>query len=660
MKRFFKVRLLPLCLLLVMLLQSLPVLARGETVYRLGMRSASESETYGTISPNFADSHLYYDQLETEAQRALYNALTEAKPGDPVILLEVTDIPTIIVPPEGATMAFEAEIMAYVESQALPAYAAATMDNPLLFWASGVKYGANVSIWGNTVSSITIQCIPDATGYFDRAGYEDTLEILEDLYESLEIPEDGTVCDQLKFFHDYLCDTVVYIESAHSHNVIGPLLYGKSVCEGYAKSFKLFCRVMDIPCMTVTGVGYGSNGAEGHAWNAVRMEDGNWYAVDVTWDDQVSGIYYDFFLVGGESVPENFQKLPFNQSHVAMGDFFGHGEVVLATPPLHPTAYNPESVHVHAYTEEVFFPTCTEEGYTLYTCACGDSYKDHYTKPVGHDYTDWAVEVPATCHGSGILARECRVCGLEDKIFSTPAGAVYEAVVTPPTCTEMGFTTYYCTTCDEFYVDDYTAPTGHSYDTVITPPTCEEPGFITYTCHCGDSHAEKAEEPLGHDWNVELVPPTCTEDGFTAFTCNRCEEQTVEVYPAAGHSYTATVTPPTCEEDGYTTYTCPCGDSYVEEIVPATGHVWEDTGIIPPGCEGNGWTTYVCTLCGKAETVKKEPDYDIDGNGVVEESDVKDLLSILVGNSPSETMPDLDFDGKLTIYDCVLLMQQIQ
>ncbi|MBQ9130843.1 MAG: hypothetical protein IJX62_00015, partial [Clostridia bacterium] len=120
------------------------------------------------------------------------------------------------------------------------------------------------------------------------------------------------------------------------------------------------------------------------------------------------------------------------------------------------------------------------------------------------------------------------------------------------------------------------------------------------------------------------------------------------------------VTPPTCEEDGYTTYTCPCGDSYVEEIVPATGHVWEDTGIIPPGCEGNGWTTYVCTLCGKAETVKKEPDYDIDGNGVVEESDVKDLLSILVGNSPSETMPDLDFDGKLTIYDCVLLMQQIQ
>ena len=657
MKRFFKVRLLPLCLLLVMILQSLPVLARGETVYRLGMRSASESETYGTISPNFADSHLYYDQLETEAQRALYNALTEAKPGDPVILLEVTDIPTIIVPPEGATMAFQAEIMAYVESQALPAYAAATMDNPLLFWACGVQYGADVSVWGNTVSSITIQCIPDATGYFDRAGYEDTLEILEDLYESLEIPENGTVYDQLKYFHDYLCDTVVYIESAHSHNVIGPLLYGKSVCEGYAKSFKLFCRVMDIPCMTVTGVGYGSNGAEGHAWNAVRMEDGNWYAVDVTWDDQTSGIYYDFFLVGGDSVPEYFEKIPFNQSHVAMGDFFGHGEVTLATPPLYPTAYNPESVHVHAYTEEVFFPTCTEEGYTLYTCACGDSYKDHYTKAVGHDYTDWAVEVPATCHGSGILARECRVCGLEDKIFSTPAGAVYEAVVTPPTCTEMGFTTYYCTTCDEFYVDDYTAPTGHSYDTVITPPTCEEDGYTTYTCPCGDSYVSDYVDATGHtfgEWYT-VTDATCTENGTERRDCANCDAYETNTLPATGHNYESVVTEPTCTEQGYTTYTCHCGDSYVDNYVDPTGHAWSDWQDAAPGKEERS-----CTACGETESRDKIPDYDIDGNGVVEESDVKDLLSILVGNSPSETMPDLDFDGKLTIYDCVLLMQQIQ
>ena len=115
----------------------------------------------------------------------------------------------------------------------------------------------------------------------------------------------------------------------------------------------------------------------------------------------------------------------------------------------------------------------------------------------------------------------------------------------------------------------------------------------------------------------------------------------------------------TCTEEGYTTYTCHCGDSYVDDEVPATGHTWEDTGIIPPGCEGNGWTTYVCPLCGKTKTVQKEPVYDADGNGAVDQAGLTLLMSVLVGNTEAEVLYDFDFDGKLTIYDCVLLMQQI-
>ena len=391
MKRFFKVRLLPICLLLVMLLQTLPVLAQRETVYHLGMRHAAESKTYGTVTPDFSVSYLYYDQLETDAQRTIYNALAEAKPGDNIIALEVTDIPTFIVPSQGATAAFQAEIMAYVESQVLPAYAAASLDNPLMFWASGVQYGANLSVMGNTVSSITIQCLPDTSGNYDRAGYEAAVDALWDVYYGLSIPEENTYL-QLKYFHDYLCETVVYTESTNSHNVTGPLLEGKSVCEGYAKSLKLFCQGLDIPCVTITGVGYGSNGFEAHAWNAVRMEDGKWYAVDVTWDDQTSGIFYDFFLVGGDSVPEYFEKIPFNQSHVAMGDFYGTGHVVLELPALNPTAYVPPAVHNHEYVAEVTPATCTKYGFTTYTCSCGDSYKDNYVDATGHSYVNGVCE----------------------------------------------------------------------------------------------------------------------------------------------------------------------------------------------------------------------------------------------------------------------------
>ena len=45
-----------------------------------------------------------------------------------------------------------------------------------------------------------------------------------------------------------------------------------------------------------------------------------------------------------------------------------------------------EDVHTHSHTSIVTAPTCTEQGYTTYTCECGDSYVDDDTKPTGHQY----------------------------------------------------------------------------------------------------------------------------------------------------------------------------------------------------------------------------------------------------------------------------------
>ena len=42
--------------------------------------------------------------------------------------------------------------------------------------------------------------------------------------------------------------------------------------------------------------------------------------------------------------------------------------------------------HEHSYTAVVTEPTCTEGGYTTYTCECGDSYVDDYTDALGHDW----------------------------------------------------------------------------------------------------------------------------------------------------------------------------------------------------------------------------------------------------------------------------------
>lgn len=41
--------------------------------------------------------------------------------------------------------------------------------------------------------------------------------------------------------------------------------------------------------------------------------------------------------------------------------------------------------HKHSYKDTVVKPTCTEKGYTLHKCSCGDSYKDKEVDALGHN-----------------------------------------------------------------------------------------------------------------------------------------------------------------------------------------------------------------------------------------------------------------------------------
>lgn len=45
--------------------------------------------------------------------------------------------------------------------------------------------------------------------------------------------------------------------------------------------------------------------------------------------------------------------------------------------------------HTHSYSSKVVEPTCTEQGYTLFTCVNGDDYyKDNYKNALGHSFTE--------------------------------------------------------------------------------------------------------------------------------------------------------------------------------------------------------------------------------------------------------------------------------
>ncbi len=113
--------------------------------------------------------------------------------------------------------------------------------------------------------------------------------------------------------------------------------------------------------------------------------------------------------------------------------------------------------HIHEYNQVVIPPTCTEQGYTTYTCECGDTYIADYVDELGHTEKIIPAVAP-TCTGTGLTeGAKCSVCGetlTEQKELlangHTPANAVEENYVAP-TCTENGskYVVVYCSVCDE-------------------------------------------------------------------------------------------------------------------------------------------------------------------------------------------------------------------
>ena len=97
--------------------------------------------------------------------------------------------------------------------------------------------------------------------------------------------------------HDWIINWAYYDEEVNSNspyakpdpdndNPYGLLLNQKAVCMGYSATFKLFMDLLDIECIIVKGKS-GVSELEDHAWNMVRI-DGEWYCVDVTWDDPIN------------------------------------------------------------------------------------------------------------------------------------------------------------------------------------------------------------------------------------------------------------------------------------------------------------------------------------------------------------------------------------
>ena len=69
------------------------------------------------------------------------------------------------------------------------------------------------------------------------------------------------------------------------------------------------------------------------------------------------------------------------------------------------------SPHQHSYVESVVEPTCTEKGYTLHKCSCGDESRDNYVDEKGHDFVNYTSNNDATYEQDGTKTATCERLG---------------------------------------------------------------------------------------------------------------------------------------------------------------------------------------------------------------------------------------------------------
>lgn len=126
-----------------------------------------------------------------------------------------------------------------------------------------------------------------------RMSKENAFATLDALKVKVEQIKQNMTCineyEKEKYIHDYLCKHVKYDYSFRdsSFECVGPLLFGKGVCEGISKATKLLLAACGIDSLIVHGrsnnqqVQIANN--DSHAWNIVRISN-SFYHLDVTFD----------------------------------------------------------------------------------------------------------------------------------------------------------------------------------------------------------------------------------------------------------------------------------------------------------------------------------------------------------------------------------------
>lgn len=220
-------------------------------------------------------------------------------------------------------------------------------DHPEVFWMRAGRHAYDVGaklengIWTGKITAVTVmpeEIYPGASGKIKE--YNAAVERAADEVKA-RLENNADRYDVLKHIHNYICEQAYYPSGGglkvHSTE---PFFLGDKgvVCEGYAKTLKVLCDQFQIPCACVSGGAVNQKGkSEDHMWNYVQMEDGSWYLVDATWDDQKDKVYDTYFLAGWDSL--GFNGIKISDERQENRDFSSTEIMLFSYPELSQNSY---------------------------------------------------------------------------------------------------------------------------------------------------------------------------------------------------------------------------------------------------------------------------------------------------------------------------------
>lgn len=203
------------------------------------------------------------------------------------------------------------EVSDYLYVATSGALSALIFDNPDLFWLSFGNMGIYTETSGFTLTEVVFVSLDSSNRETDFYAYDYLYEWQIDnainrmeqerdyIYAQLDLayPDGATDYETIMFFNDYLVENVEYdlsVEDTSSeyypngrpfvHTAYGALVNDLAVCDGYSYAMKYLLDGKGITNLVGAGYMIQNGQAGGHMWSYVYLY-GNWYGLDVTWND---------------------------------------------------------------------------------------------------------------------------------------------------------------------------------------------------------------------------------------------------------------------------------------------------------------------------------------------------------------------------------------